>query len=199
MEQNKTEPNKTKKSELKYRSLLGDIWHYFKVVLVYLFYVLEYVAWKKVGEPVYKVLSQLKIMDRFRVWVNSVDNRYALLLIFVNVFVLMEITSTYGLVLIGTGAIVTGIALYLVKLVLMVPAVVIWNSAKKPLLSFWLIRFVFGWIIRLRRSSMFRSAKRQIKKIKLGFIQFKDDYLNGNGELGFTDSIKAIYKNIKAK
>lgn len=190
---------KTFKEALKtVTDFIGMIWYNIQKVLVYGFYFVEVVAWDYIGEPVYRRLSALKIMDRFKAWVNSVDNRYALLTLFLSTFILMEVSSTYGLIFIGTGALFTGIGLYSMKLLLTVPAVTIWQAGKKPLLSFILIKWGFGITIKIRRSKMYYSAKRQIKNLRIGAIKFKDEYLNGDGEVEFTETVKSIYKELKA-
>lgn len=195
------EPPTEKEREMNEKAVnfMRQVGHYIKVILVLGFYLVEVIAWKKIGEPVYRRVESLKIMDRFKAWVTSVEHRYALLAIFLSVFILMEITSTYGLILIGTGALFTGIGLYTMKLFLTVPAVIVFKAGKKPLLSFWVIKFVYGLIIRLKRSTIFRNIKKQVAKLRDASIQFKDEYLNGDGSVGFFDSIKTIYNDIKSK
>lgn len=188
-----------KKMDEKIVKFFKSVSHYIKVILVYGFYFVEVIAWKYLGEPVYRNIESLKIMDRFKAWVSTVEHRYALLGIFLSVFVLMEIMSTYGLILIGTGAFFTGIGLYVGKLFLTVPAVVVFKAGKKPLLSFWVVKTVYALIIKLKRSKIFRNIKKQMAEISEGAVRFKDEYLNGDGKVGFFESIKIIYKDIRGK
>lgn len=176
---------------------IRKIWHFIKVLLVVLFIIIEDLTWKRVGEPIYRRFKALEMMLKFKNWVSSVNHRYTLLTIFLSVFILMEITSTIGLILIGTGAIVTGALFYMMKVFLTVPAVVVFNVGKKPLLSFWFIRVVFILLIRMKRSKIFRKAKSQFRNFKLTFIQFKESYIKHKKKNSFLSSIQAIYRYLR--
>lgn len=184
-------------TRIKMKRSLRKIWYYLKVLLVVLFIIIEELTWKRVGEPIYRRIKALRIMRKFKTWISNVKHRYALLTIFLSVFLLMEITSTIGLVLIGTGAIVTGILFYTMKIFLTVPAVVIFNAGKKPLLSFWLIRFIFILILLMKRSRIFRNSKKYFRKIKVFFVEFKSSYFKKDTENSFLISIRKIYKYIR--
>lgn len=179
------------------KKLLTQISHYIKIILVLLFIIIEDLTWNKIGEPVYRRIKALQIMQKFRTWVLNVKHRYALLAIFLSVFLLMEITSTLGLILVGTGAIYTGVLLYSAKIFLTVPAVVIFNTGKKTLLTFWIIRFVFSLIIHMKRSRVFRLAKTQFRNIKSSITKFKKYYFPDTVKSTFTRSFKILYRYLK--
>lgn len=169
--------------------------HYIKILFVVGFIIVEELAWKKVGLPVYNSVASLKIMDRFKSWISEVENRATLVIIFLLPFVLMEISSIYALKLIATGAVFTGIGLYMFKLLLTIPVVIIFNSGKSILVKFWPIRFGFGSILKLKRSKTFRRVKQYTSKLKEEWTMFRHDFLDGDANFG--DELKKMYEDIK--
>lgn len=173
---------------------MNNIIKYFKILLVILFIIFEEILWNKVGKPIYELIKSLRLMVKFKEWVGEFKHRYALLVIFITPFVLMEIMSLLSLKSFATGAIGMGISLYVVKLVLTVPVVIIFNSGKKQLVSFFPIRYGYGMIINLKRSSTFRNVKKFTKKVKQVVREFKQEYYKG---VGIFDGLKEIYVKIK--
>lgn len=106
-------------------------------------------------------------MIKFKYYLIYQDNRYVLLTIFLLPFVLMEGFSILGVFLIGKGMIVAGITIYLFKLLITIPVVIIFNSAKKKLLTFFLIKFVYFYILKFKRSKTFRMIKSKIRDFKM--------------------------------
>lgn len=134
-------------------------------------------------------------MQRFKTWVGEVENRRALLAIFLAPFVVMEIFSLLSLKAFATGAIITGVGLYVFKLALTAPVVIIFNTGKKELVTFYPIRYSYGAILNLKRSNTFRCVKRYTAKVKEEMKVFRDEYLDGDAELG--DELKKMYNDIK--
>ena len=133
---------------------------YLKVILVTLFIIFEEIAWRRIGEPAYKAVSALQIMDNFKSWVSDINHRYLLLLVFIVPFVLMEGASALAFKAWGSGLIFSGLAIYSIKLILTAPVVVIFNTGKEILLTFWVIRTVYGWIEALKNSKTFKGIKK---------------------------------------
>ena len=170
--------------------------HYIKVFLVVGFIIFEELAWKRLGQPAYEAIKPLKVMDKFKDWIADIDHRYMLLAIFFIPFILMEVSSIFaGKALLG-GAIITGIGLYTIKLLLTAPVVIIFNSGKKILVSFWVVKYGYGTILNLKRSNTFRSVKKFTVKLTESFKTFKMEYLNTT-DGDFSESIKKIYSDIK--
>jgi hypothetical protein len=168
---------------------------YLKVLGVVLFIIFEEIVWNKIGKSAYLAVKSLKIMDRFKVWVSEFDNRFALLAIFLAPFIGMEILSLFAVKALATGAIVTGVGLYVFKALLTAPVVIIFNTAKPQLTSFLPIRYGYGCILNLKRSNTFRSVKVYIGKVKVELAKFKDEYLNGDAKL--SEELKKMYEDIK--
>lgn len=175
---------------------LYKITKYLKITSVVLFILFEEIAWNRIGKPAYLKVKSLKIMNRFQEWVSNFENRYILLAIFLTPFIMMEAASIVALKAFATGAIVTGIGLYTIKILLTAPVVIIFNASKKQLVSFYPIRYGFGMILRFKRSSTFRRVNHYIKCIKVEISNFKNDYLDGD-ETNLLDELKKLYSDIK--
>lgn len=179
---------------LKYK--VDKVVKYLKVLAVVLFILVEEIAWNKIGRPAYIKVKSLKIMKRFKAWIADVKNRWALLAVFIAPFLLMEISSLYAVKAIATGAIITGIGLYTIKILLTAPVVIIFSIAKNELVTFYPIRYGYGAILNFKRSQTFRNVKAYIAKLKIELVKFKDEYLDGdNTDLG--DELKKMYEDIK--
>mgnify|MGYP006883112819 CR=1 FL=1 len=183
------------------KGLLNDLgilkaFHYIKLILVVLFIIIEDIAWTRIGEPIYNMVKSFKVMDRFKLWINDINHRYLLLGIFLIPFVFMEASSIYAGKALMNGTIFTGIGLYTIKLILTAPVVIIFNAGKDILLTFWIVKWPYGLIIKMKRSKIWNSVKTFSAKAKVEFGIFKDDYLNNsNGD--FMTSFKKIYKDLK--
>jgi len=170
--------------------------YYIKLVFVILFIIVEDIAWTRLGEPIYNNVKSLKVMDRFKLWINDIKHRYLLLGIFIIPFIFMETSSIYAGKALVNGAIFSGIGLYSFKLLLTAPVVIIFNAGKDILVSFWIIKWPYGLILNMKRSKIWKSVKTFSTNAKTEFEFFKDDYLNNsNGD--FISSFKKLYIEIK--
>lgn len=174
---------------------LYNLVKYFKIFIVVLFIIVEEIAWNKIGRPAYIKVKSLKIMTRFKNWIGDVENRWKLLAIFLTPFILMEVSSLFAVKALATGAIITGIGLYTIKILLTAPVVIIFNAAKPELVSFYPIRWSYGAILNFKRSKTFRGVKTYMAKIKDELTIFKNEYLDGDAELGA--ELKKMYEDIK--
>lgn len=182
--------------EVFYDFKLHLVWYYIQIALVVIFILFEEIAWKRLGEPAYEAIKSLKVMDKFKAWIADINHRYILLAIFLIPFALMEVSSIYAGAALFSGAVITGLGLYAIKLLLTAPVVIIFNSGKKILVSFWLIKYGYGTILNLKRSKIFRTVKKFTAKLKESFATFKSDYLNST-DGDFSESIKKMYSDIK--
>jgi len=164
---------------------------YLKLFLVVIFIIFEEVIWNKIGEPIYSVVKSLKIMTNFRIWVSEFKNRYALLAIFLTPFIIMEIAGLLSLKAFAFGAIILGISLYIFKVLLTIPVVIIFNTAEKELRSFDFIDWGYGLIIQIKQSETFRMVKQYMTNIKAEMAEIKRKYIPKRNE------IKRMYAVIK--
>lgn len=180
---------------IKENLFLSKLKRYLKILFVILFIIFEEIIWNKFGKPLYEKVKSLKVIERFKIWLEDIEHRYLILFIFLVPFFIMELLSLLAIKAFATGLIITGIGLYVIKILLTAPVVVIFNVAKKQLVSFFLIRYSYGIILNFKRSNIFREVKTYIKFIKNEIIKFKDEYLNGN--ISLKDELEKIYFDIK--
>ncbi len=183
-------------TDFYYNFRIDKIVHYVKILFVVLFIIFEEIAWKRIGEPAYRAIRSLKIMNRFKLWIADISHRYILLGVFIIPFVLMEVSSIYAGAALFSGSIIMGLGLYAIKLLLTAPVVIIFNAGKEILVSFWIIKYGYGTILRFKRSKTFRGVKKFTAKLKVELKIFKDEYLdNANGN--FSESFKKMYSDLK--
>lgn len=146
--------------------IIRTIIKYVKVLFVVGFILVEWLGWEKIGQPCYEMIKSWGIMDKFRVWVSTVTHRYLLLMIFLMMFGMMELMSSVGIILIGSGSVVLGSILYVGKLLFTIPVVITFNVAKDTLTSFWVIKYTYGMILNFKRSKTYRGVKHTLFDMK---------------------------------
>lgn len=164
-------------------------------ILILGFILIEEYAWNKAFKLVYLKVKDLKLMIKFKYYLIYQDNRYVLLTIFLLPFVLMEGFSILGVFLIGKGMIAAGIIIYLFKLLITIPVVIIFNSAKKKLVSFFIIKFGYFYILKFKRSKIFRNVKHKMHDFKL---KVKEQWLSLKKEISIDNkiSLKKLFKKV---
>lgn len=136
-------------------------------IFVFFYLVIEEYLWQRIFRHIYLKIKAFNLLYKFNSYIKKQNNRYYLLLIFIIPFVLMEILATIGVFLTAKGLVILGVIFYSLKLLLTVPVVIIFNSSKKKLLSFYLIRISYFGIIKIKRNEIFRNTKRKIRILKL--------------------------------
>lgn len=172
--------------------IIKKIWKFIKIILVLGFLLVEQLFWEKFAKPFYEALALHHFVDDFRVWVSNVQNKYFLLVLFIIPFILMEVCSTYGLILMGAGHVEFGAFLYSLKLVLTFPVVIIFNVGKDILTEFFIIRYVYGSILRFKRSRTFRGVKRTVTEVY-------EEVGNLFGTSGTLFGLRPIYNTLRRK
>ncbi len=164
------------------------------------FIIIEEYAWNKIFKHIYLKVKDLKLMIRFKYYLIYEDSRYLLLLIFLLPFVLMEGFSVLGLLLIGKGLVSLGVLMYILKLLITIPVVIIFNSAKKKLLTFFFIKFGYFYILKFKRSKTFRMVKAKIHDIKSEaknkWLEFKKE-ISIENKVSLKKFVVKIYYRIK--
>jgi len=169
---------------------------YLKIVGVVFFILFEEILWRKIGKPLHNKIKSLKITIRFREWVNDIEHRYSLLLIFLApVFIDIVLSYMFGVAM-AHAMIFTAIGIYVLKAVASVIMFLIFNIAKKRLVSFTIIRYSYYYILRIKSSRVFRRTKKYTQKIKKELSELKNTYFDGDSKLLI--ELQKIYKNIKA-
>ena len=154
-------------------------------ILIGGFILLEEYIWNKIFKSIYLKVKSLNIIFNFKKYLLREDCRYILLFIFMIPFISMELLSLLALNLIANGLVVIGLLTYLSKIILTIPVVIVFNSAKKKLLSFRVIYVVYSFIIKLKRSYIYINIKKFSKKVKLEISVLK---------FNFFKNIKSFFK-----
>lgn len=169
-----------------------------KVILVVCFILVEEIVWNKIGEPAYNIVKSLAIMDKFKIWVSDIEHRYLLLFIFLTPFIMMEVLSLVAVKAFAVGAFGLGVTLYVFKIILTVPVAIIFNSAKKTLVSFWIIKYGYGMLLRFKRSKVFRNVKSYLRELKADVrMFFKGILFDEKYRASFFQSLKNLRRKIK--
>ena len=168
---------------------------YLKVIGVVLFILLEEILWNKIGLPIYNSIKSLKIMEKFKNYITNIKQHYLLLLIFISpIFVDLILTWLFGIAM-AHLMIFTAIGIYVLKALMSILMVVIFQIGKKQLIEFFIIRYGYGCILRFKRSRTFREVRKYTRNLKDEFKSFKNNYLNGDGE--FKEELKKSIKILK--
>ena len=153
------------------------LFYYIKVFLVLGFIVVEELAWNKVGLPVYNYVKSFRIMGRFKKWIeNDVENRYLLLMIFINPLVYSEVFSFMAIAVFANGGILLGTILYALKLLMTIPLVIIFKAGKKQLLTFFTVKWGYVLILKFKRAKVFRYTKKLVREWKVSIKDFRDKH-----------------------
>ena len=161
---------------------LKNIVNIFEIIFIIFFIFFENIIWEKIAQPIYNKFKSLNIINEFKIWASAIEHRYALLLLFLMPFILMEVFSLIAIYLISKGYLVFGTILYIIKILMTVFVSIIFNAGKEKLISFFIIKYSYGAILNFKRSSIYRKTKNSLKlfklKIKKRFSEFKSFILN---------------------
>jgi len=171
------------------------IFKYLKILGVVLFIIFEEVLWNNVAVPIYNNIVSLRITHRFREYITSIEKKYLLLLIFITPVFVDIILSVMFTSAMAHGLLFAAIGIYIIKALVSIIMIIIFQIGKKQLTEFYLIRYSYGLILKLRRSKTFRRVKIYSTKIKNELNKFKVNYINGDSEI--TKEINSIYDNLK--
>jgi hypothetical protein len=126
-------------------------------LLVTVYIVLEELVWENIAEPIYAFIHGLALLQKAEAFIVTL-NRHVVLVLFLALFIQVELLGVFALKLIGTGKVIAGTMLYAGKIPVAAFTFWLFRVSKEKLMS-------FGW---------FQQAYDQIiviiEKIKLSFI-----------------------------
>lgn len=162
-------------------------------ILIIVFIVLEEVIWKNILKYIYEPFSIYNPVLKLTRKIHNIKSRYLILLIFIFPFVLEEVFGLLSLYMLGLGYIKFGILIYILKILFMLPAAVIFKISKEKLLTFFFINKIYQLIIFLKSLKIYLDIKNEIKKYKIIIKNTIKEQLNGKGE------IKRVYNILKKR
>ncbi|WP_456392591.1 hypothetical protein [Nitratifractor sp.] len=142
-------------------------------LLVVIFILFEELVWEGIAEPIYGYLRSLKLLRRLELLVGRL-NRYVLLILFVALFVAVEMAGIAAGVLLVNGMVFYGMALYALKIP--IAAFVFWlfRVSREKLLDFrwfrWSYEKILALLSWLKALPVYRDT---LEKIHLLKVQLK--------------------------
>lgn len=131
--------------------------------------VLGFLVFEEVWEVLHDLLAWRKYYPRLMVAINGFatrQNRYMVLLIYLSLFIPMELLGLFSAALVAEGFWKTALLVYVSKGFIAIPAIDIFVANKGKLLSFWAIARGYGLLLRFKHSDVYLSAVGLVKQVK---------------------------------
>ncbi len=171
------------------------ILNFFLSFFVLLYIVLEELIWEKIAEPFIRYLRRLRILKKIEHWIEKIDSKI-ILIIFLMLFVKVELLGIYAGMLFVQGKVVAGSILYLTKIPIAAFTFWLFGVSKIKLLKFrWFstsYNYMMTIIDRIKHSKTYINIKVKTQKIKL---YIKKNIFSKKGFL--SKNIASLYKKFK--
>ena len=149
-------------------------------VLVLLFILFEELIWEGIAEPIYGYIHSLRILQRLEAVILGV-NRYLILVIFVALFVAVELAGITAGVLMVNGMGLYGLALYALKIPIAAFTFWLFRISRDKLLSFewfrWSYEKILYFLDWLKSRPIYRDTMEKLQRLKARmkeiFLRFK--------------------------
>ncbi len=171
-------------------------------LLVFLFIVFEELIWEGIAIPIGTYLQSLRLLQRVEISIRKM-NRYLLLVLFVGLFVSVELAGITAGVLIVQGMGLLGVLLYALKIPIAAFTFWLFRISREKLLSFVWFRWAYlklltflDWLKsrKIYRHSMelFEGIKKRFQKLWAGLRR-----LFPEGESGFLRRLRILYRRVR--
>lgn len=169
-----------------------------QILLVVTFVIFEELVWDVFAKPIYQYISKLKILDKLGQKLFHA-NRYFLLIIFVLLFVSVELAGLYAGILAIGGNLAAAIMLYLSKIPIAAFTFWLFGATKEKLLSFgwfnWIYEKIISLFERIKQTEIYHKIKEMISDVKERLKSFKEKFFSRDSRM--MTSIKKIYHSLK--
>jgi len=178
------------------------IFDYFLYLIIFGFILFEEYIWNLIFKDIYLYIKNLNIFSKLKLFLNTIENRYLLFIIFSIPFFGMEYSGYLAGLSLVDGKIFYVFLFYSIKVLFTIPVVIIFNAAKKKLLSFKIIFWSYLLILKIKSSKYYRNIKKKIFEIKNS-----DTILNVKNKINLLfekeskikKKLKIFYNKIKGK
>jgi len=171
--------------------------HLLLTVLVFTYIVFEELFWETIARPVYEYIHTRKILQKLEKQLAHL-HPWLLLLLFLSIFIAVEIVGIVAGVLALQGNVVVAALLYLSKIPVAAFAFWLFRISQNKLLTIGWFRYTYHFVMkqidRLKNTDVYRTVKEKATAIKHRFKALKRKYLP-KGE--FRKRIKRIYLQLK--
>ena len=138
-------------------------------ILVTIYIVLEELIWENIAEPIYTFIHGLSIVHEVEEFINEL-NRHVLLVLFLALFIQVELLGIVALQMIGTGNVIAGAAFYAGKIPVAAFTFWLFRISKEKLMTFeWFEQaydFVMSIIVKIKMSSIHQRIAARLKSVK---------------------------------
>jgi len=173
-------------------------------LLVFLFIVFEEFIWEGIAKPVAEYLASWGILQRLERFITGL-NRYVILVLFLLIFVAVELAGVTAGVLMVQGMFLPGLMIYALKIPIAAFTFWLFRVSRKKLMSFgwfaWVYDRLIFWLGRLKSTEIYRRSLAMIKEMKVALKklleELKELFFPVASRGGFVTRLKALYRKIK--
>lgn len=184
------------------QTLLHKLSHIALAFLVFVYIIFEELVWETLAKPIYNFVHSLKILQKVEVLIHKL-HRLVLLIIFLTLFVQVELLGFVAVALFAKGQVYSGVLLYMGKIPVGAFTFWLFNISKDKLMTFGWFKSSYEYIMylieKIKASQIYQDIKTKSKNIKKYFKDqskvFKNKFFQKNGNI--KEKIKKIYQSIK--
>lgn len=171
-------------------------------LLVFLFIVFEELIWEGIAIPIGTYLQSLRLLQRVEISIRKM-NRYLLLVLFVGLFVSVELAGITAGVLIVQGMGLLGVLLYALKIPIAAFTFWLFRISREKLLSFVWFRWAYLKLLTfldwLKSRKIYRHSMELFEGIKKRFQKLWAELrrLFPEGESGFLRRLRILYRRVR--
>ena len=141
--------------------------------------VLVFLVFEEIWDVLHDILFRPRFYQRAMTWVNDFSagqNRYVVLLVYLSLFIPMEILGLMSAALAASGQMFLAVLVYASKGLIAVPAIDVFVANEKKLRSFAVIEWVYQKIQQLKHSSTYLVMVDRFKRLKSRIRQWIDTF-----------------------
>jgi hypothetical protein len=180
------------------KALLKKLLHVVLTLLVFIYIIFEELVWESIAKPIYDYIHALKILQKVELYINKL-NPSLLLVIFILMFVQVELLGIGAAIMLAKGKAYTAIAMYATKIPIGAFTFWLFRVSKDKLMTFgWFktsYNYVMGLIDKIKDSDIYKDIKIKANNLKTYIKNLKLKYFPNKSSL--KEKINKIYITIK--
>jgi len=172
----------------------------FQYILVIGFILFEEIIWEQIAEPLGEYLQSLKILQKIESFILSL-NSYLVLLIFISLFIGVELVGLSAGILLVKGMPLAGLMLYTLKIPIAGFTFWLFRISKTRLLAFDWFRFIYNKIQEflewIKTREIYQNSLAMLIPLKQKFKKIVNEFRESNSSNWVIRRTKALYRLIK--
>ena len=149
--------------------IFNKLLHYILTIIIIGYIVFEELVWERFAQPIFYYISRLNILKRLSVYLQAVNSKL-ILVIFVCLFVTVELQGLYAASLFLEGKLIHGVLVYLGKVPISAFTFWLFKAVQPKLMEFiWFERayiYVTLLIEKITHSQIYLNIKEKTAPIK---------------------------------